>query len=147
MSAFSDRRMVSHDSAESNYRMASDTLLQAGARADGDIHPVPTDLHRWKRRLCATTRFCETRCPRMSLGWIWRCPGWARTVTLRRFFPGSRLLAGVDDDFLLDDPTTGPLRSGVLTASLDSFATERLCAAVSDAPKPPAERVTMTPPC
>ena len=51
----------------------------------------------------------------------------------------------MDDDFLLDDPSTGPLSSGVPTPSLDCFASERLCAAVYDAPKPPAERVTMTP--
>lgn len=141
---FSDERIVSHDSAESNYRMASDTLLKLVRVPTEHIHPVPTDLPleeaalRYDQILRDALPKDE---PRLDLALL----GMGSDGHTASIFPGSRLLAGVDDDFLLDDPTTGPLRSGVPTASLDSFATERLCAAVSDAPKPPAERVTMTP--
>jgi 6-phosphogluconolactonase len=60
-------------------------------------------------------------------------------------FPGSRLLAGLDDDFLIDDPSTGPLRTERPAQTLATWDKERLVAAVTDAPKPPPQRVTMTP--
>jgi 6-phosphogluconolactonase len=141
---FSDERMVSHDHPDSNYKMASDALLRLVRVPPSQIHPVPTDLsvedaaQRYDQILREVLISHE---PRLDLALL----GMGSDGHTASIFPGSRLLAGVDDDFLLDDPSTGPLSSGVPTPSLDSFASERLCAAVYDAPKPPSERVTMTP--
>jgi 6-phosphogluconolactonase len=38
-----DERFVSHDSADSNYHMAKDTLLAAAPIAPERVHPMPTD--------------------------------------------------------------------------------------------------------
>jgi len=141
---FSDERMVALDSPDSNYRMARDTLLSLVPVPPSQVHPVPTDVSvdeaalRYDQVLRQVLPQAE---PRLDLALL----GMGADGHTASIFPGSRLLAGVDDDFLLDDPETGPLRSEVPTPSLDSFGSERLCAPVYDAPKPPLQRVTMTP--
>ena len=141
---FSDERMVAHDSADSNYKMAYETLLSVVPVPPSQVHPVPTDgtveeaAQRYDQILRSVLPQAE---PRLDLALL----GMGADGHTASIFPGSRLLAGVDDDFLLDDPETGPLRSDLPTPSLDSFGSERLCAPVYDAPKPPAQRVTMTP--
>ncbi len=141
---FSDERMVAQDSPDSNFKMARDSLLGIVAIPPGQVHPVPTSLsideaaQRYDQVLRDILPKDE---PRLDLALL----GMGSDGHTASIFPGSRLLAGVDDDFLLDDPETGPLRNEVPTPSLDSFSSERLCAPVYDAPKPPACRVTMTP--
>ena len=141
---FSDERMVAHDSPDSNYKMASETLLSLVPVPASQVHPVPTDgtveeaAQRYDQILRTVLPQAE---PRLDLALL----GMGADGHTASIFPGSRLLAGVDDDFLLDDPETGPLRSDLPTPSLDSFGSERLCAPVYDAPKPPAQRITMTP--
>ena len=141
---FSDERMVPAGSADSNYRMARETLLDLVAIPQTQVHAVPTALSAEEaadsyeatlRRILGPTE------PRIDLALLGMGPD-GHTASI---FPGSRLLAGLDNDFLIDDPTTGPLTNTRPVPTLNTFATERLIAAVSDAPKPPPVRVTMTP--
>ena len=141
---FSDERMVAADSSDSNFKMAHDSLLGVVSIPPGQIHAIPTAMSVDE----AALRYDQTlreilpkNEPRLDLALL----GMGADGHTASIFPGSRLLAGVDDDFLLDDPETGPLRNDVPTPSLDSFSSERLCAPIYDAPKPPRERVTMTP--
>lgn len=141
---FTDERMVPTTNPESNFGMARDSLLQVVPLPKTQLYCVPTDVpcdqaaRTYEQQLRSLLPAQE---PRLDLALL----GMGADGHTASIFPGSRLLAGVDDDFLLDDTETGPLRVEVPTPSLDSFSTERLCAPVYDAPRPPAERVTMTP--
>jgi 6-phosphogluconolactonase len=141
---FSDERMVPHDSAESNYRMARETLLDLVPIPRSQVHAVPTQLpieeaaSEYEKTLRAVLAVEE---PRLDLALL----GMGADGHTASIFPNSRLLYGMDDDFLLDDPVSGPIQSIKPLPSLEAFPSERLVAAVTDAPKPPPERVTMTP--
>jgi len=141
---FGDERLVPPDHPESNYAMARETLLERVPIPKEQVHAVPTHLpleaaaQVYEETLRATFDQAD---PRLDLALL----GMGSDGHTASIFPGSRLLAGLDDDFLIDDPTTGPLRAERPTLTLASWDRERLVAAVSDAPKPPPERVTMTP--
>jgi 6-phosphogluconolactonase len=141
---FSDERMVALTDPDSNYRMARETLLDLVAIPPANVHPVPTHLpldeavEAYEAMLRVTLGQTE---PRLDVALLGMGPD-GHTASI---FPGSRLLAGLDNDFLIDDPNTGPLSNQRPTPSLSTFATERLIAPVTDAPKPPPVRVTMTP--
>jgi 6-phosphogluconolactonase len=108
------------------------------------VHAVPTDLpaeeaaRAYEETLRQTLDRAE---PRLDLALLGMGPD-GHTASI---FPGSRLLAGLDDDFLIDDPSTGPLRAERPISTLSTWDKERLVAAVTDAPKPPPQRITMTP--
>lgn len=141
---FSDERLVPLDSPDSNYAMARETLLERVPIPREQIHPVSTQLSpdeaatRYEETLRTTLDRAE---PRLDLALLGMGPD-GHTASI---FPGSRLLAGLDDDFLIDDPSTGPLRAERTAVTLATWDKERLVAAVTDAPKPPPLRVTMTP--
>lgn len=141
---FSDERMVPHDHADSNYLMASQTLLTQVPVLPEHVHAVPTDLPpedaalAYEKTLRAALNPNE---PRLDVVLLGMGPD-GHTASI---FPGSRLLAGFDDDFLLDDPETGPMRGRPPPSLLSGFDQQRLMAAVFDAPKPPPIRLTMTP--
>lgn len=141
---FSDERLVPWDNSDSNYAMAREMLLDRVAIPPAQIHPVQTSLppdaaaRAYEETLRKSLDGAE---PRLDLALL----GMGSDGHTASIFPGSRLLAGLDDDFLIDDPTTGPLRAERPAATLATFADERLVAAVADAPKPPPLRVTMTP--
>jgi 6-phosphogluconolactonase len=141
---FSDERLVPYDSPESNYGMAQKTLLRHVPIPPEQIHPVPTELSpeaaasAYEATVRATLDPTE---PRLDMALLGMGPD-GHTASL---FPGSRLLSGLDSDFLIDDPSTGPVRVERPVASLASWDEQRLIAAVTDAPKPPPQRVTMTP--
>ena len=141
---FSDERCVPHDSPDSNYGMAKETLLDLVPIPPENIFAVPTHVPpaeaagAYEASLRGVLDANEPRLDAVLLG---MGPD-GHTASI---FPGSRLLAGFDDDFLIDDPSTGPLSSSRPAANLDAFAKERLVAEVLDAPKPPPARVTMTP--
>lgn len=145
---FSDERLVEHTSPESNYLMARETLLDHVPIPPAQIHAVPTHLPpaeaaaAYEQTLRAVLGGPDGRTEaRLDLALLGMGPD-GHTASI---FPGSPLLAGLDDDFLLDDPTTGPLRSERPAPSLSLWDQERLVAPVLDAPKPPPVRVTMTP--
>lgn len=141
---FSDERCVPHDSPDSNFRMARETLLDHVPIPASQIFPVATDRSPAEAASAyeATLRsVLDAGEPRIDAVLLGMGPD-GHTASI---FPGSRLLAGFDDDFLIDDPSTGPLSSSRPAANLDAFAKERLIAEVLDAPKPPPHRVTMTP--
>jgi 6-phosphogluconolactonase len=141
---FSDERMVPLGHADSNYRMARETLLDQVPIPATQVHAIETELPAqeaaaaYEAVLRATLGRAE---PRLDLALLGMGPD-GHTASI---FPGSRLLAGLDNDFLIDDPSTGPLQVQRKIPTLSTFATERLIAAISDAPKPPPVRVTMTP--
>jgi 6-phosphogluconolactonase len=141
---FSDERLVPWDSPDSNYAMARDTLLERVPIPKDQIHAVQTELppdeaaNRYEETLRRTLDRAE---PRLDLALLGMGPD-GHTASI---FPGSRLLAGLDDDFLIDDPSTGPLRAERPAVTLATWDRERLVAAVLDAPKPPPQRITMTP--
>jgi 6-phosphogluconolactonase len=141
---FSDERMVPLTDAESNYKMARETLLDQVPIPPGQIHAVPTHLAvdeaaaAYEQTLRQTLGAKE---PRLDVALLGMGPD-GHTASI---FPGSRLLAGLDNDFLIDDPNTGPLPTQRPTPSLSSFASERLIAPITDSPKPPPMRITMTP--
>jgi len=136
--------MVALTHPDSNYRMARETLLDQVPIPTSQVHAVPTDLPAeeaaaaYEAILRTTLGRAE---PRLDLALLGMGPD-GHTASI---FPGSRLLAGLDNDFLIDDPSTGPLQPQRPAQTLSTFATERLIAAISDAPKPPPIRVTMTP--
>jgi len=141
---FSDERCVPHDSPDSNYGMARETLLDHVPIPASQIFPVGTHLS--PAEAASAYEAClrgvlDAGEPRMDAVLLGMGPD-GHTASI---FPGSRLLAGFDDDFLIDDPSTGPLSSSRPAAHLEAFAKERLIAEVLDAPKPPPSRVTMTP--
>lgn len=141
---FSDERCVPHDSPDSNYAMAKETLLDHVAIPPSQVYSVPTQLppEEAARAYEAMLRgVLDPAEPRLDVVLLGMGPD-GHTASI---FPGSRLLAGYDDDFLIDDPTTGPLNANRPAANLAAFAKEPLIAAVLDAPKPPPSRVTMTP--
>jgi 6-phosphogluconolactonase len=141
---FSDERLVPAESPDSNYGMARATLLSLVPIPPEHIHPVPTELpvEEAARAYEATVRATlDPTEPRLDMALLGMGPD-GHTASL---FPGSRLLAGLDDDFLIDDPSTGPVRVARREPSLTSWDEQRLVAAVTDAPKPPPQRVTMTP--
>lgn len=141
---FSDERMVSYDNPDSNFHMAQESLLQLVPIPPDQIHAVPIGMsvEEAAQRYDAILRaLLKSEEPRLDLALL----GMGADGHTASIFPGSRLLAGVDDDFLLDDSETGPLRVDVPTPSLDAYPTERLCAPVWDAPKAPKQRVTLTP--
>lgn len=141
---FSDERMVPLDHPDSNHAMARETLLSVVPIPPERIHAVPTHLpvEEAARAYEATVRASLDRAePRLDLALLGMGPD-GHTASI---FPGSRLLAGLDDDFLIDDPSTGPLRAERPVATLAHWDQERLIAAVTDAPKPPQQRITMTP--
>ncbi len=141
---FSDERLVPLDSPDSNYGMARETLLDRVAIPKEQILAVPTQFapeeaaQSYEKTLRDSLDAGE---PRLDLALLGMGPD-GHTASI---FPGSRLLAGFDDDFLIDDPSTGPLRSERADPTLATWAKERLIAAIVDAPKPPPNRVTMTP--
>lgn len=141
---FSDERMVAHDSPDSNFRMARETLLDHVPVPKAQIHAAPTNLpieeaaSAYEKMLRAVLPADE---PRIDLALL----GMGADGHTASIFPNSRLLYGMDDDFLLDDPVSGPIQSLRPLPSLETFPHERLIAAVTDAPKPPPERLTMTP--
>ena len=141
---FGDERMVELDHPDSNYRMARETLLDQVPIPPAQVHAVPTHLPVEEAAAAyeATLRqvLGQTE-PRLD----WALLGMGPDGHTASIFPGSRLLAGLDNDFLIDDPITGPLQANRPAATLSTFASERLIAAVTDAPKPPPTRVTMTP--
>lgn len=141
---FSDERCVAHDSPDSNYGMAKETLLDLVPIPPENIFPVPTQVPPAEAASVyeASLRgVLDANEPRLDAVLLGMGPD-GHTASI---FPGSRLLVGFDDDFLIDDPSTGPLSSSRPAANLDAFAKERLVAEVLDAPKPPPTRVTMTP--
>lgn len=141
---FSDERMVPLDHPDSNYAMARETLLSVVPIPPERIHPVPTNLtvEEAARAYETTVRESLDRAePRLDLALLGMGPD-GHTASI---FPGSRLLAGLDDDFLIDDPSTGPLRTERPVPTLANWDQERLIAAVTDSPKPPPQRITMTP--
>lgn len=141
---FSDERCVPLESPDSNAGMARETLLNHVPIPESQVYVVPTQLppaeaaSAYEASLRGALDPAEPRLDAVLLG---MGPD-GHTASI---FPGSRLLAGFDDDFLIDDPSTGPLNSNRPAANLDVFAKERLIAEVLDAPKPPPFRVTMTP--
>lgn len=141
---FSDERMVPLDSPDSNYAMARETLLDRVPIPQDHVHAVSTSLppaeaaSAYEETLRRTLDRSE---PRLDLALL----GMGADGHTASIFPGSRLLAGLDDDFLIDDPSTGPLRATRPAVTLATWERERLVAAVEDAPKPPPQRITMTP--
>src|SRR4051812_38199724 len=101
---FSDERMVPLGSADSNYRMARETLLDQVPIPSAQVHAVPTDLlpdeaaAAYEAILRTVLGQAE---PRIDLALLGMGPD-GHTASI---FPGSRLLAGLDNDFLIDDPT------------------------------------------
>lgn len=141
---FGDERMVDLNHPDSNYRMARETLLEAVPIPPSQVHAVPTHLQVDEAAAAyeATLRTALGQAePRLD----WALLGMGPDGHTASIFPGSRLLAGLDNDFLIDDPSTGPLQANRPAPNLSTFASERLIAAVHDSPKPPPTRVTMTP--
>ena len=141
---FGDERLVPLDSPDSNYAMARETLIDRVPIPKANVYAVPTDLppEEAARAYEETLRKNLDRTePRLDLALLGMGPD-GHTASI---FPGSRLLAGLDDDFLIDDPSTGPLRAERPISTLATWDKERLVAAVTDAPKPPPQRLTMTP--
>jgi 6-phosphogluconolactonase len=141
---FSDERLVPLGDQDSNYRMARETLLDHVAIPPGQVHAVPTHLPPDEAAVAyelALREILGVKEPRLDVALLGMGPD-GHTASI---FPGSRLLAGLDNDFLIDDPNTGPLSNQRPTPTLNTFATERLIAPVTDSPKPPPQRVTMTP--
>lgn len=141
---FSDERLVPLDNPDSNYAMARETLLDRVPIPPEHVHAVPTQLPPEEAALAyeSTLRNTLDRAePRIDMALLGMGPD-GHTASI---FPGSRLLAGLDDDFLIDDPSTGPLRADRPAPTLATWDHQRLVAAVTDAPKPPPLRVTMTP--
>lgn len=141
---FSDERCVPPDHPDSNFAMARETLLDLVPIPSENVLAVPVHLspsaaaqqyEASVRQLLGATEPC------LDLVLLGMGPD-GHTASI---FPGSRLLAGYDDDFLIDDPQSGPLTSDRPPATLESFAHELLFAPVLDAPKPPPVRITMTP--
>lgn len=141
---FSDERCVALDNPDSNYGMARETLLSHVPIPASQVYPVATELAPAEAASAyeaVLRRALDTAEPRLDVVLLGMGPD-GHTASI---FPGSRLLAGFDDDFLIDDPSTGPLNSNRPAASLDGFSRERLVVEVLDAPKPPPSRVTLTP--
>lgn len=144
---FSDERLVPAESADSNYLMAKETLLSQVSIPAANVHQVATQLpgeeaaSAYEQTLRGVLASIDPEDPRIDVALLGMGPD-GHTASI---FPGSRLLAGIDNDFLLDDPETGPLKARRPEPSLAAYTTERLVAAIIDSPKPPAARVTMTP--
>lgn len=116
---FSDERLVPLDDPESNYRMARETLLDHVPARPERVHPVPTSLPPAEAAAAyeATLRsLLDPRDPRLDLVLLGMGPD-GHTASI---FPGSPLV-----------------RVGILGTAL--------CAPVMDSPKPPPQRLTMTP--
>lgn len=115
---FGDERLVPHDDAASNYRMARETLLDHVPVDPARVHPMPTDLPPAEAARAyeqVLLKVLDPREPRLDLVLLGMGPD-GHTASI---FPGSNLLQG---------------------------AGGALCVAVLDAPKAPAQRLTLTPP-
>lgn len=130
---FSDERLVPYDHPESNYRMARETLLDHLPVPPEHIHPMPVDLplEEAAQAYDATVRrVLDPRDPHLDLVLLGMGPD-GHTASI---FPGSPLVPRYEEI------------TGVFQAwSSRSWTQERLCAPVPDAPKPPEQRLTLTP--
>jgi 6-phosphogluconolactonase len=139
---FGDERMVPHSDPESNFGMADETLLKPVKAAPERVHGVPTDLPVEEAAAAyeATIRaVLDPREPRLDLVLLGMGPD-GHTASI---FPGSPLLEG--DDFFGNSPDSEVMRATRAARSARSYSTEVLCAPVRNSPKPPPQRVTMTP--
>lgn len=126
---FGDERMVPWDHPESNFHMVRETLLDHVPVPRQNIHPMPTDLT--PREAAAfyereIREVLDPRDPRIDVVLLGMGPD-GHTASI---FPGSPLL--------IEGEGEGGRRG-------TAFAQATLCVAVTDAPKPPERRLTMTP--
>lgn len=124
---FGDERLVPWEHPDSNFLMARETLLDHVPLPRQNIHPMPTELPPADAAAAyerVIREVLDARDPRLDLVLLGMGPD-GHTASI---FPGSPLLSEAEGG-----------RRGA------TFGQATLCVAVTDAPKPPARRLTMTP--